>query len=130
MTPTETLAKIKLALVDCIAVMNEAGRTAAEKELTNDELGRMWLSVVANAEHALSHLTALEQMGEQQWQPIETAPRDGTEILAVESGSISCVRYIQNVGWRDYSDIGAAGIDPLEPTHWMPLPCAPKPEGE
>lgn len=74
------------------------------------------------------------------WQPIETAPKDGTAILLCdeESGKwdnqqwSSCV-----VGWwdtddepewRDNGDMGCNGQCEYEPTHWMPLPEPPKPD--
>ncbi len=66
------------------------------------------------------------------WQPIETAPKDSEEILAIElfdapeTGGVYCVVSWVNGAWRDHSDMGAAGLDPFEPTHWMPLPEPPK----
>lgn len=65
------------------------------------------------------------------WQPIETAPEDGTwillaakddreENLAVQSGFWS---YTYD-GWRDFRNDSCA-IGGFEPTHWMPLPSAP-----
>lgn len=60
------------------------------------------------------------------WQPIETAPRDGTWILA--RGMWARKRYTQairftagNVG--DWTSLYGATI---RPTHWMPLPDPPK----
>jgi hypothetical protein len=69
-------------------------------------------------------------MGE--WQPIETAPKDGEEILAIElfddkSSGVYCVVNWVNGAWRDHSDMGAAGLDPFEPNLWMPLPAPPNP---
>jgi len=70
------------------------------------------------------------------WQPIETAPRDGTPLLVIEG-------VVQNVAvWRDgirpgwclknpYSDEPFMERDgdliDLSPTHWMPL--SPPPDG-
>jgi hypothetical protein len=71
------------------------------------------------------------------WQPIETAPRDGTEILALEVDvdrlSYAVVTWEQGEGgpglefgeWRDMGDIGAAGMYEFEPQWWMPLPEPP-----
>ena len=66
------------------------------------------------------------------WQPIETAPKDGTHIIAwpleCNKGSIFLEAWYKkcDVGgywlWCD----GYYGItDMLEPTHWLPLPELP-----
>ena len=50
------------------------------------------------------------------WQPIETAPKDGTEVLAC-NGSWIFIAACDRFGWVDF----AAG-ESRSPTHWMPLP--------
>jgi hypothetical protein len=60
------------------------------------------------------------------WQPIETAPRDGSQIIAV----ISRV-YVSVVRWNDEYEQWEDGEDLLDfydITNWMPLPSPP--EGE
>ncbi|MFT6474683.1 MAG: hypothetical protein ACJAUS_002408 [Qipengyuania sp.] len=71
------------------------------------------------------------------WQPIETAPKDGTEILACDgndrSPDYSIVAWDKNL-WVAMAD-GARAIeaqgdlytDYVQPwvTHWMPLPDPP-----
>lgn len=72
------------------------------------------------------------------WQPIETAPKDGTEILLFEllRGEESMIRagYWEDQG-ESIHDVGeAAGwsiadsgyIGEIRPTHWMPLPAPPE----
>lgn len=56
-----------------------------------------------------------------QWQPIETAPKDGQHILiAMPSGTIvSAVWYAG--GW----EVDHTGSDEQHATHWMPLPEPP-----
>ncbi|MGI9292383.1 MAG: DUF551 domain-containing protein [Pseudomonadales bacterium] len=61
------------------------------------------------------------------WQPIETAPKDGTWVLlgGCEFGYIiQTARWydwgVQGWEWGDYSNRG------FKPTHWMPLPEPPK----
>lgn len=58
------------------------------------------------------------------WQPIETAPKDRTEILAWIPQCGALVLY-----WENLSDDGrwSDGVSRFhrEPTHWMPLPSAP-----
>jgi len=57
------------------------------------------------------------------WQPIETAPRDGTLILVnVKHIGADAVSY-WGAGWRETSN-GLMLRD--APTHWMPLPPAPE----
>ena len=74
-----------------------------------------------------------------EWQPIETAPKDGTEVLLFDTAFKKVV-----IGWYgvDYNNsnnnekewLYGEGDDyscgyyytPCDPTHWMPLPDAPK----
>ena len=57
------------------------------------------------------------------WQPIETAPKDGREVLVFGNNSYAVASF-DGEEWRDYGDIGWAGMygDDNQPTHWMPLP--------
>lgn len=61
-------------------------------------------------------------MGE--WQPIETAPRDGTLVLCWLNIGGHALVYRHRSAWRT-GPIGEA----VKPTHWQPLPAPPK-EGE
>jgi hypothetical protein len=75
-------------------------------------------------------LAALQSLGyaEMGWQPIETAPKDGTSILAIwqwnaddpncGAGTHEVVRWC---GWWD-----ANGFTQPDPSHWMPLPEPPR----
>ena len=87
-----------------------------------------------------------------EWQPIETAPRDGTEIIAVFSSDYGGTQEKPTVygpwtaafrrnkwmaSWDDASVVereGYWGTDymetPLDPTHWMPLPEPPRPHSK
>jgi len=69
------------------------------------------------------------------WQPIETAPKDGTEILVYgiatgEFGGVHEEPETWKVSWlfTNWSLCGGEGyavwVD--SPTHWMPLPEAPR----
>jgi len=61
-----------------------------------------------------------------EWQPIETAPRDGTRIILfrpnwVESMAIGFY-YASYEQWT----VIYAGVEFCDVTHWMPLPESPK----
>ncbi len=75
-----------------------------------------------------------------EWQPIETAPKDGTHILA--HGTYQWEDYVHNqksgsvvVAWYDAEGWGVSCWvlvnsnpyqDRCQPTHWMPLPPPPE----
>ena len=81
------------------------------------------------------------------WQPIETAPKDGTRVLLARFIDCAKYRHLPRTGWikvgrwvGHYLDgyenkwrensvpevpIGSERIG-LCPTHWMPLPEPPK----
>lgn len=70
-------------------------------------------------------------MAERQWQPIETAPKDGTDIIVLlthmERPRAWTGRW--HKGLKRWSiDHGMQRYQPAEmayPTHWMPLPQPP-----
>lgn len=82
-----------------------------------------------------------------EWQPIETAPRDGTEIIGIFSNDYGdqpkptvygpwTIAFRNGAWWASWDDAsvieaeGYWGCDfkgaPIDPTHWMPLPEPPK----
>lgn len=85
---------------------------------------------LARAEQAEAEVTTLHQA--HQWQPIETAPTDGTNVLLW--WPFWC-KGRPTIGWFGYKGIGqwvcpeALEGDGDPPTHWMPLPAAPDPAG-
>jgi len=79
-------------------------------------------------------LAALAEYGQAEWQPIETAPRDGTIFMAINMRGGNGFKHqfvfsdslpegktwASDAGWRN------PGRDwPVYFTHWMPLPDAP-----
>jgi len=71
---------------------------------------------------------ALEELGGG-WQPIETAPKDGTEIIVwwPEIGHPYITKWTRFINGNLYRDGWHCGIWEVErPTHWMPLPKPPK----
>jgi len=62
-----------------------------------------------------------------QWQPIETAPKDGTDVLIAEYGDVAIAHWDRFgrgrwLGPRD--NYGQCEI--MQPTHWLPLPEPPQ----
>ena len=56
------------------------------------------------------------------WKPIETAPKDETEVIGYHSGMVSIIWFTDGEWcWQD-NYLSLLG----EPTHWMPLPKPPK----
>ena len=59
-----------------------------------------------------------------EWQPIETAPKDGKRFLAVDQdGAIGVVWW--NPKEQMLEDLQCLIDDDGMVTHWMPLPAAP-----
>jgi hypothetical protein len=57
-----------------------------------------------------------------EWQPIETAPQDGTWVLVFRPrGMWNKIR----IGYFDGQWRTPERMDPIRPTHWMPLPEPP-----
>jgi len=61
--------------------------------------------------------------GAKQWQPIETAPKDGTEILCWVLGcdEHQVLWWSEHDCWKRWGDT----YEHYSPTHWMPLPMQP-----
>lgn len=74
-----------------------------------------------------------------QWQPIETAPKDGTEILLCQATNadgkpitgtswgifVQVAAWWEGDGWTVYCSLVQEPSLHFEPTHWMPLPTNP-----
>lgn len=87
----------------------------AEIVLTDDDLAK---AAATLAHHAPSG-----------WQPISTAPRDGSAVLIFSPDARTpqlCIASWCEDGWYDvWDDITGTPID-ADPTHWLPLPAQPK----
>jgi hypothetical protein len=69
----------------------------------------------------------------QEWQPIETAPKDGADILLAGEDWVSLGGWKGSVPkgwWRDHVCSADYQIAECHPTHWMPLPALPLAEQE
>jgi hypothetical protein len=70
-----------------------------------------------------------------EWQPIETAPKDGTRILGYDGSTVSGTYWHDSFReWRNESEAagdnhGWYGHDRWVPTHWQPLPEPPSAGG-
>ena len=60
-----------------------------------------------------------------EWQPIETAPKDGSDVLVWWPDWMA--QPIRVAHYEQRHDIWLTGRDSAAqpPTHWMPLPAAP-----
>jgi len=62
------------------------------------------------------------------WQPIATAPRDGTDILVCAFGATMLVVAFDNEAKNPefpWLTLDGPGYNKDAPTHWMPLPTPP-----
>lgn len=73
------------------------------------------------AEAELETLKSAVSRAGETWQPISSAPKDGTEILAYDEGAMMLTCWLEDEGaWWDNGAMNPA------PTHWMPLPDPPQ----
>jgi hypothetical protein len=88
------------------------------------------LGASARADQALvasqsSPTVSTEGFDPSRWQPMETAPRDGTRFLGCEPGyGVFIVSWQKHRGPVDEVD-GRGWLAGEGPTHWMPLPEPP-----
>ena len=63
------------------------------------------------------------------WQPIESAPKDGTRVLAFANDFIETMFWTVSVwvssGGAWVNDVNRSDTYEFNPTHWMPLPEPP-----
>jgi hypothetical protein len=81
-----------------------------------------------NAHRATAALRTAGLVIEQGWQPIETAPRDGTPVL-IGCGLTQSQRWAVWSGgmWRDGQESAGGRVSGVpSPTHWRPLPTPPE----
>lgn len=61
-----------------------------------------------------------------QWQPIDTAPKDGTYVIGLFNGLVAQMKWSNGSGSHCYHWMALGRWTPIDPTHWMPLPEPPK----
>lgn len=78
-----------------------------------------------NRHHAAALLSAIDAPAPQ-WQPIETAPKDGTPVLLDHPDwHMRVLRGgwdVDELAWR----VGGFGCPATQPTKWHPLPAPPE----
>lgn len=110
--------------------------------IDREETENGWWETSIGAKFGKERLSDLEfylrsELGKQQWQPIETAPRDGTEIILGawdEEGkfiTVANARWVENYEatkefWHDIE----GSFKQEDVTHWMPLPQPPITDAE
>lgn len=103
-------------------------------DMGQEETARM-LALILVREHHKQLREALQAQIDGGWQPIETAPKDGTAILGTSNkvlGSVPITCHWHSE-WNEWVFSMAFG-EPIrggctyvtKPTHWQPLPTPPK----
>ncbi len=113
----ETVRKAAESMLN--ASRNNAGisNTTLDKLIPED-----MHSYKREAQAALSSITLADLMP---WQPIETAPKDGTQILILRGHILQVRWYKTTKEWgQRYWSIPKWFEE--QPTHWMPLPACPE----
>ncbi len=108
-----------------------SGLLTGDYILVRDSIQR-WPAVTAGDPDPLRLLATITALkAERVWQPIETAPRDGSRFLAFQRGD-GDQRF--ECWWQDDFGIWSGWMDDWdgepEPTHWMPLPTPPETGGQ
>lgn len=82
-------------------------------------ISREWKKMLSAVYWAAEFIERLKQI---EWQPIESAPQDGQEIIVCEAGTsrVEFVRYIDGE-WLDRTTDNF-----INATHWMPLSARQK----
>lgn len=102
-----------------------------------DGNGNFWVYPAQSVERIAA---ALRSAQAPQWQPIETAPKDGTPILGlwmpspgtytrVSGNNYGITAFDDDAGFWSLVDDGDEPDEVMRPDFWMPLPAAPSAEG-
>lgn len=97
------------------------------KHLMTDSFGSQ--VCLSDIQHLVAIAYAAGQASKQEWQPIETAPKDGTRIwIYSERRGTREARFYQEfedgTSWYDVMVGGGPMTIFYDATHWMPLPAA------
>lgn len=107
-------------------------------EMCQPKNGDVFCWIDENIDSLIKHLAAQGLLSLTQWQSIETAPRDDTDVLVflprsnqhkIMTARYRPLRYYPSHGYIPKKWVSTTGAEIGTPTHWMPLPAAPKKEG-
>jgi hypothetical protein len=110
------------AMEGFLAIVNDS-RGVAGYHLNGDAAEWDEFDEVEAAEAAIAALKAHQSQPVGQWMPIETAPKDGTRFLAYFNHM--CVEAWYSQAWEMFLNSKSKVRNPINPSHWMPLPAAP-----
>ena len=112
-------------MVDAALAQADTGWLARDLKSAKEEVSQ-W------PENIQGYISGVAKTGGEEWQPIETAPKDGRTILIGAAGPRVCAAFWMNDWYGDKSLPGwmMDGMDEeygsyKNPTHWMPLPAPP-----
>lgn len=104
----------------------------ALKKMTDlaEQVSHPFPDELADIEAAKAIVANLPKREAMTWQPIATAPKDGTQVWAYCEGEQSVMHYLEGDGYGlwVYSDdlLSDACPEPSQPTHWIPRPANPE----
>lgn len=90
-----------------------------------EEWFRLWMDSESGELSEIGLIRAIQEDAAPQWQPIDTAPKDGTDLIVLERAEVKMAKcFAPPLGSGDW--LGEEGYLFSTPTHWMPLPKPPK----
>ena len=111
----EPVSIVGLTQEDLVEIVLGAGTWRDTSALKEIELNRLRKELTA----------ARDELSQRQWQPIETAPKDGTRVLAWAHSYLNSTVIMWMGDW--YHEGSGTEFGPRhKPTHWMPLPQNPR----
>lgn len=136
--PEAEIAELRAALAETVAALEGLSKATAEtlrarvaeleRELAfakeNSSSYRAFLAIREENNELRAQLTAAKA----DWQPIATAPKDGTHVLVGIAGLDRSTgeAYHANGAWFTWdSATHTRTVYTTPPTHWLPLPPAP-----
>ena len=104
--------------------LTKALKRSFEQSITDPEnQPSQYGTVTLEMYEALEDQLAKAEQRVAEWQPIDTAPKDGTVIMVAEETEPGFWEYEQSFYSHTWEFGGGSCTN--NPTHWMPLPKAP-----